>query len=137
RVGSSVRPSAAQLATVAAAAAPGVGAGIVIPLVAQRVVDGPVRHHEPGGLVLLGLLAMALGVAEAGMTFVRRWIQASAAVGMETSIRTDLYAHLQRLPVAFHDRWQTGQLVSRITTDLGVIRRFLSFGLIFLFVNAA
>jgi ATP-binding cassette subfamily B protein len=54
---------------------------------------------------------------------------------MEYEIRNDLYAHLQRLPIAFHDRWQSGQLLSRITTDLSVIRRFLSFGLIFLIVN--
>ena len=56
---------------------------------------------------------------------------------METAVRDDLYAHLQRLPVAFHDRWQTGQLLSRATTDLSTIRRFLSFGLVYLVVNIA
>ena len=55
---------------------------------------------------------------------------------METVLRNDLYAHLQRLPVAFHDGWQSGQLLSRATTDLSVIRRFLSFGLIFLVINS-
>ena len=50
---------------------------------------------------------------------------------------TDLYAHLQRLPVGFHDRWQSGQLLSRVTSDLSVIRRFLSFGLFFLVLNLA
>ena len=54
---------------------------------------------------------------------------------MEATQRNDLYAHLQRLPVAFHDQWQSGQLLSRATSDLGVIRRFMSFGLIFLIVN--
>jgi ATP-binding cassette subfamily B protein len=56
---------------------------------------------------------------------------------MESAIRNDLYAHLQRLSIAFHDRWQSGQLLSRITSDLAVIRRFLSFGLIFLVINVA
>ena len=48
-----------------------------------------------------------------------------------------LDAHLQRLPIAFHDSWQTGQLLSRATTDLSTIRRFLSFGLVYLVVNIA
>ena len=64
-------------------------------------------------------------------------MQSYAALGMETAVRDDLYAHLQRLPVAFHDRWQAGQLLSRATTDLSIIRRFLSFGLVFLVVNIA
>jgi ATP-binding cassette subfamily B protein len=54
---------------------------------------------------------------------------------METTLRNDIYAHLQRLPVGFHDGWQTGQLLSRATTDLSVIRRFFSFGLIFFVIN--
>ena len=47
-----------------------------------------------------------------------------------------MYARLQRLPVEFHDRWQTGQLLSRTTSDLGTIRRFLGFGAIFFVVDA-
>ncbi|HYT27332.1 MAG TPA: ABC transporter ATP-binding protein, partial [Actinomycetota bacterium] len=84
----------------------------------------------------LCLLALALGAAEALLTFVRRWAQGSAAQGVEADMRSDLYRHLQRLPVAFHDRWQSGQLLSRAMTDLSVIRRFVGFGLTFLIVNA-
>ncbi|MGH3662813.1 MAG: ABC transporter ATP-binding protein [Micromonosporaceae bacterium] len=113
------------------------GASIAIPLVIQRVVDGPVRHGDSGALPLLGLLALGFGVAEAGMHFLRRWVQSEAALGMEASMRSSLYAHLQRLSVAFHGQWQSGQLLSRATTDLGVIRRFLSFGMPFLLVSAA
>jgi ATP-binding cassette subfamily B protein len=54
---------------------------------------------------------------------------------IEAAIRADVYAHLQRLPAGFHDRWQSGQLLSRITSDLSVLRRFLSFGLFFLVLN--
>ena len=106
-----------------------------MPLVVQHVVDGPVLHRDPGGLVTMGALAIGLGLVEALLIFIRRWTQAASAIGMETSLRRDLYAHLQRLPLAFHDRWQSGQLLSRATTDLSVIRRFLSFGLIFLVIN--
>src|SRR5262249_59379498 len=47
----------------------------------------------------------------------------------------DLYAHLQRLHTGFHDEWQSGQLLSRATTDLSAIRRFAGFGTIFLITN--
>jgi len=137
RIRSYLRPYATQMVLMVAFAGLGVGASIVVPLVTQRVVDGPVAAGDAAGLPLLGLLALALGVAEAFMAFLRRWIHATAATGLETQIRNDLYAHLQRLPVSFHDRWQTGQLVSRAFSDLGVMRRFLSFGVIFLLINFA
>jgi ATP-binding cassette, subfamily B, bacterial len=50
-------------------------------------------------------------------------------------MRRDLYAHLQWLPMAFHGRWQSGQLLSRVTNDLSSIRRFSGFGLLFLVMN--
>src|SRR6266487_1908956 len=113
----------------------GVGAGIVIPLVTKAIVDGPVARGERSLLLPLALLGFGLGAVEALLTFVRRWIQANAVIGLETAIRSDLYRCLQRLPVSFHDRWQSGQLLSRAITDLSVIRRFIGFGLIFLVVN--
>jgi ATP-binding cassette subfamily B protein len=137
RIRTYVRPYLGQMLLMTGTAALAVGASIVIPLITRSVVDGPIRQGDRGGLIPLGLLALALGVLEAGLVFIRRWVQSYAALGMETAVRDDLYAHLQRLPVAFHDRWQTGQLLSRATTDLSTIRRFLSFGLVYLVVNIA
>ena len=136
RVRSYVRPYRAPMATMAAAALLGVGAGIVIPLVTKSVIDGPIAHGDRPRLLPLSLLALGLGAAEALLTFVRRWAQSSAALGVEAAMRSDLYRHLQRLPVSFHDRWQSGQLLSRAVTDLSVIRRFIGFGVIFMVVNA-
>jgi ATP-binding cassette subfamily B protein len=113
------------------------GTVMVVPFVVQRAVDGPIRNGDTAGLAALAGVALLVGVAEAGFIFVRRWVQTGTALAIETDIRTDLYAHLQRLHVSFHDRWQSGQLLSRITGDLGVIRRFLSFGLVFGVVNIA
>lgn len=137
RVRRYVRPYAGQMVLMTVAAAVAVAASIVVPLVIRRVVDGPISQGNRAGLIPLGLLALALGVIEAALVFVRRWVQSYAALGMESAMRDDLYRHLQRLPVAFHDRWQTGQLLSRATSDLSTIRRFLSFGLVFLVVNLA
>ncbi|MET8321741.1 ABC transporter ATP-binding protein [Micromonospora sp. NPDC005189] len=130
-----LRPYAAEFAWLLVAGLAGTAAGIAVPLVVQRVVDGPVARHEPRGLLQLGGLALLLGVVEAVLIFIRRWVQSSSAVGMEAALRADVYAHLQRLPTSFHDRWQSGQLLSRITSDLSVIRRFLSFGVFFLVLN--
>ena len=83
----------------------------------------------------LGLLALALGVLEAVLIFWRRWVQSNAVLSMETAMRHDLYERLQELPMSFHSKWQSGQLLSRVTTDLSAIRRFAGFGLLFLIIN--
>ncbi|MFI7604138.1 ABC transporter ATP-binding protein [Micromonospora sp. NPDC049366] len=132
-----LRPHAAEFGWLLVAGLAATAASIAVPLVVQRVVDGPVAHGDPAGLLRLGGLALLLGLAEAVLIFLRRWVQSSSAVGMEAALRADVYAHLQRLPASFHDRWQSGQLLSRITSDLSVIRRFLSFGLFFLVLNLA
>ena len=113
----------------------GIGASILVPLVTRRVIDGPIAQSDRPGLYALGVVAIAVGVGEALLMFIRRWIVSKATLGVETDIRVQLYAKLQRLPLAFHSRWASGQLLSRITSDLSVIRRFLGFGLVFLGVN--
>ncbi|NYT92962.1 ABC transporter ATP-binding protein [Salinispora sp. H7-4] len=130
-----LRPYAPEFAWLFLAGLAAVAAGIAVPLVAQRVVDGPVARQDPAGLFRLAGLALLFGLAEAVLIFIRRWVQSSSSLGIEAAIRADIYAHLQRLPASFHDRWQSGQLLSRITTDLSAIRRFLSFGLLFLALN--
>ena len=78
---------------------------------------------------LLRAAAMGVGVSEAVLWFIRRWLVARATMGVEADIRKDLYARLQILPMSFHGRWQSGQLLSRIMNDLSTIRRFMSFGM--------
>ncbi|MEU5411671.1 ABC transporter ATP-binding protein [Streptomyces clavifer] len=109
--------------------------GLVIPLVLKWMVDGPVADRDPGGVWLGALYLLLLGIAEAGFFGLRRWLVARPLAGVEASMRADLYRHLQRLPVAFHDRWPSGQLLSRGTTDLMLMRMFLAFPLTFLLVN--
>lgn len=111
------------------------GATVAIPLMTKAVIDGPVRHQDQHGLWLLGAAAMGVGVSEAVLWFIRRWLVARATMGVEADIRKDLYARLQILPMSFHGRWQSGQLLSRIMNDLSTIRRFMSFGMLFLVLN--
>src|SRR5262249_45445816 len=99
------------------------------------LIDSALATGDRGLLLPIGLAAIGLGIAQAALNFTRRWINASAVTGMEHAMRGDLYAHLQRLDVGFHDEWQSGQLLSRATTDLSAIRRFAGFGTIFLVTN--
>jgi len=130
-----LRPYRYQLVLMLLAAILSTGTEIVIPLIAKVVIDGAITHHERGLLLPLGLLAVGLGAAGALLSLIRRWVQGNAVAGMEQAIRDDLYQHLQRLDPAFHDEWQSGQLLSRATNDLSSIRRFAGFGLVFLFIS--
>jgi ATP-binding cassette, subfamily B, bacterial len=130
-----MRPYWGALALMGASAVTGVFVSMSIPLVTKAMIDGPISEHRSGAIVPLGILAMALGLAEAGLILVRRWVQARAVLGFETHVRNDLYRHMQSLPMEFHGRWQSGQLLSRVTTDLSALRRFMGFGLLFLIIN--
>ncbi len=110
-------------------------ATVAIPLMTRAVIDGPVRNRDQHGLWVLGAAAIAVGITEATLWFIRRWLVSRATMAVEADIRNDLYARLQILPKSFHGRWQSGQLLSRIMNDLSTIRRLLSFGLIFLMLN--
>ena len=130
-----LKPFRTQMIVMFAAALGAVAAEIAIPLLTKSVVDGAIAHGDKGLLIPLALAAIALGATVGLLNMIRRWIQAGAVADIEKSIRDDLYAHLQRLHASFHDNWQSGQLLSRATTDLSSIRRFAGFGLIFLVTN--
>jgi ATP-binding cassette, subfamily B, bacterial len=130
-----LRPYLSRWVTMFVVALLGTGATIVVPLVTKAVIDGPIADRDERGLFTLGAFAVALGVVEAVLMFVRRWVVSRATLGVEAAIRMDLYAHLQRLPMAFHGQWQSGQLLSRVMSDLSTVRRFLGFGLLFIIVN--
>ncbi|MFF2385416.1 ABC transporter transmembrane domain-containing protein [Streptomyces sp. NPDC058108] len=130
-----VRPVRARLFGAAVVAVVASCTGLVIPLVLKWMVDGPVTDHDPAGVWLGALYLLLLGIAEAVLFGLRRWLVARPLAGVEADMRADLYRHLQRLPVAFHDRWASGQLLSRGTTDLMLLRQFLAFPLTFLLVN--
>ncbi|MEU2585225.1 ABC transporter ATP-binding protein [Streptomyces avermitilis] len=130
-----VRPVRARLFTAALVAVVASCTGLVIPLVLKWLVDGPVADRDTRGIWLGALYLLLLGFAEALLFGLRRWLVARPLSRVEAEMRADLYRHLQRLPVAFHDRWASGQLLSRGTTDLMLLRMFLAFPLTFLLVN--
>ncbi|MFF3315417.1 ABC transporter ATP-binding protein [Streptomyces sp. NPDC003035] len=130
-----VRPVQGRLVTAALVAIVASCLSLVIPLVLKWMVDGPVAAGDPGGVWLGALYLLLLGITEAVLFGFRRWLVARPLAGVEAGMRADLYRRLQRLPIAFHDRWASGQLLSRGTTDLMLLRMFLAFPLTFLLVN--
>jgi ATP-binding cassette subfamily B protein len=135
RLRSYLRPHIGALLIMLVTSMTGVAVAILIPLQIKRLIDGPISHHDSSGLVPLGLSVLALGMLEAILIWWRRWVQNAAVLSVETEMRRDLYHRLQELPMSFHSRWQSGQLLSRATTDLSAIRRFAGFGMLFLLVN--
>ncbi|MEV0373690.1 ABC transporter ATP-binding protein [Streptomyces sp. NPDC050636] len=132
-----VRPVRTRLSLAAFVAVIASCIGLVIPLVLKWLVDGPVAERDPGGTWLGGGYLLLLGIAEAALFGIRRVLVARPLAGVEAAMREALYRHVQRLPVSFHDRWTSGQLLSRGTTDLQLVRMFLAFPLTFLLVNGA
>lgn len=119
-------------------AASALGAAVIalmIPLVLEQIVQGPIRTGSVGLIILGAVVVLVLGFGEALMVWLRRWFILKPSTEVEYRMRTLLYSRLQTLPVAFHDRWQSGQLLSRMMQDIGLIRRWLAFGLILLVVN--
>ncbi|WP_207454156.1 ABC transporter ATP-binding protein [Herbiconiux sp. SYSU D00978] len=113
-------------------------AGVValaIPLVLQWIVDGPMRSGDVSRLWPAVLIVLALGVAEAVFIALRRLFVLTPSTHIEADMRNAFYRKLQDLPVAFHDRWQSGQLLSRVISDLSLIRRYIAFGIVLLVVN--
>ncbi|WP_456285944.1 ABC transporter ATP-binding protein/permease [Microbacterium sp. JZ70] len=108
---------------------------LLIPIVLEWVVGGPIASGVVSAIVWGAVAVLALGLAEAAMVWLRRWFILGPATSVEYDIRTRFYNRLQRLPVEFHDRWQGGQLLSRMMQDIGLIRRWMAFGLVMLVVN--
>ena len=107
-------------------------ATVGLPIMTRSVIDGAVRHQDLSSLWVVGFGAAALGIGDAAMLFVRRWLAARTTRGVEADIRRDLHASL---PMSFHQRRQSGELVSRLMSDLSTIRDLMSFGAVFILFN--
>ncbi|MFJ6548687.1 ABC transporter ATP-binding protein [Microbacterium sp. NPDC091676] len=130
-----VKPVIWRLAGGAASALAAALIALMIPIVLEQIIGGPVQSGALDAIVWGALAVFALGLGEALMVWLRRQFVLFPATQVEYRMRTELYSRLQTLPVAFHDRWQSGQLLSRMMQDIGLIRRWLAFGLVLLVVN--
>jgi ATP-binding cassette, subfamily B, bacterial len=98
---------------------------VATPVLAGRVVDAIVDGAVPGVVVRLALLIAGIAVAEAALGMVARWLSARIGEGLIFDLRTAVFDHVQRMPIAFFTRTRTGALVSRLNSDvIGAQRAF-------------
>ena len=107
---------------------------LAIPQFLQDLVNSLVAGGVDALIPAVGFIVL-LGVLEAGFVLLRRWLVLTPGTHVEAGMRNTLYEKLQDLPVAFHDRWPSGQLLSRAVSDLHLIRRWMSFGLVLFVAN--
>ena len=107
---------------------------LAIPQFLQGLINSLVDGGLDALLPAVGLIVL-LGFMEAVFVLLRRWLVLTPGTHMEAGMRNTLYAKLQDLPVSFHDRWPSGQLLSRAISDLNLIRRWLSFGFVLFTAN--
>ena len=106
-----------------------VDAGLVAatPLLLKRIVDEGVLQDDRGLVVRLSLLIALIAVLDAGLNLAQRWFSARIGEGLIYQLRTQVFDHVQRQPVAFFTRTQTGALVSRLNSDvIGAQQAFTS-----------
>ena len=106
-------------------------ATVLIPALSGRAVNA-IEDGDRDALVAAALLIVAAGLARLVLTVFRRLIAGRVSLGVELDLRDAVYGHLQSLELAFFDRQQTGQLMSRATVDLQSVRFFLGYGLVFM-----
>ena len=109
------------------------GAGVLeisIPQVLQMIVDHLSHSATESAIWIAGGLVLLLGIAHASFMYWRRWLLVDPTSTIELSMRMNFFDRLLSAPIALLDRWPSGQLLTRSMSDLGTIRRWLSFGIV-------
>lgn len=91
---------------------------VAVPLLLQRLIDDGVTPQDRQVVVVIALLVAAIAVVEAVTSLVQRWLSARIGEGLIHLLRTEVFAHVLRQPIAFFTRAQTGALVSRLNSDV-------------------
>ncbi len=97
-----------------------VGAAIVVanPLLLKAIIDRGILTGDTSLVVWLAVAAAGLALLEGGLTLTGRWLSSRIGEGVIYQLRTQVFTHVQRMPVAFFTRTQTGSLISRLNTDV-------------------
>ena len=125
RIAAFARPHRGQLVVFLALSVVLAILAVATPILAGRVVDAIIAGASARRVVLLASLIAAIAVAEAGIGILNRWLSARIGEGLILDLRTAVFDHVQRMPIAFFTRTRTGALVSRLNNDvIGAQRAF-------------
>ncbi len=105
---------------------------LAIPSLTGRAIDEAIRPHDRSNLWLWVWLIIGAGVTSGALMVARRLIAGRLSLNVEFDLRQSLYTHLQGMSFGFYDKHQTGQLLSRATSDVSAVRMFLGYGLVFI-----
>jgi len=104
------------------------GIELLFPAILRQVIDQGIASQETSFLIQAALLVLGLGLLRAGFTYIQRYAAEWVSHHVAYDLRNRLYDHIQRLPFTYHDRTQSGQLISRTIEDVRSIQRFTSQG---------
>ncbi|WP_090934887.1 ABC transporter ATP-binding protein [Nonomuraea jiangxiensis] len=125
RIGGFARPHRARLTLFLVLSVVMAGLAVGSPLLAGRVVDAIFNGEPLSVVVTVAALIAGLALAEAGLGLVNRWLSAGLGESLILDLRTAVFDHVQKMPVAFFTRTRTGALVSRLNNDvIGAQRAF-------------
>ena len=100
---------------------------VATPLLFRRIIDAGVTPGNRQVVTVCALLIAGLALFDAGVTLVSRWFSSRIGEGLIFNLRTQVFDHVQQMPVAFFTRTQTGALVSRLNSDvIGAQQAFTS-----------
>ncbi|MER6122066.1 ABC transporter ATP-binding protein [Streptomyces sp. NPDC001795] len=125
RIGAFARPHRRRIAQFVVLSVVTALLAVATPVLAGRVVDAIVSHGDRSTVVRLSLLIALIALAEAALGLLGRRLSATLGEGLILDLRTAVFDHVQRMPVAFFMRTRTGALVSRLNNDvIGAQRAF-------------
>ncbi|MGW0869353.1 ABC transporter ATP-binding protein [Streptomyces sp. NPDC002740] len=125
RIGAFARPHRRRIALFVLLGVATALLAVATPVLAGRVVDAIVSHGDADAVVRLSLLIAVIAVLEAALGILGRRLSATLGEGLILDLRTAVFDHVQRMPVAFFTRTRTGALVSRLNNDvIGAQRAF-------------
>src|SRR5882757_5084859 len=91
---------------------------VVNPLIYREIINGGILGRNAGLVVQLALLLAGLAVVDAGFSILQRWVSARVGESLIFDLRVGVFGHIQRMPLAFFTRTQTGALISRLNNDV-------------------
>ncbi|MBR13010.1 MAG: ABC transporter [Acidimicrobiaceae bacterium] len=126
RVWGFARPHRRLIAGFLACVVTGSLLGVVPPLLFREIIDDAIPSGDRGHLTVLGAFIVGAALAQAALSFAQRWASARVGEGLIFDLRVALFDHVQRLPLSFFTRTQTGALVSRLNNDVVGAQRALT-----------
>jgi ATP-binding cassette subfamily B protein len=92
--------------------------GVVNPLLFRAIIDTGIKEHNKSLIIGLALTAAVLALIDTGLTIGIRWVSAKVGEGLIFDMRSKVFEHIQKMPIAFFTRTQTGALISRLNNDV-------------------